>query len=78
MYLINNRSHVRYNSDGSLDLYIQPHAPGNPAQRRNWLPAPPGKAFRLIIRLYKPTNIAGILSGRSWQPPTVLPCLPMG
>ncbi len=74
VYLINNRSRVHYNADGSLDLYIQPNAPTNATQRANWLPSPAGKAFRLIMRLYKPINVPGILSGATWQPPTVLPC----
>ncbi len=78
VYLINNRSHVQYNSDGSLDLYIQPSAPSDPLQRRNWLPSPGGQAFRLIMRLYKPVDIPGILSGTSWRPPTILPCLANG
>jgi hypothetical protein len=78
VYLVNNRSHVRYNADGSLDLYIQPGPPSDPAQRRNWLPSPEGRPFRLIMRLYEPADVAGILSGRSWQPPTVLPCLASG
>jgi hypothetical protein len=78
VYLINNRSGVVYNRDGSLDLYIQPSAPGSSRQRRNWLPSPAGAPFRLIMRLYEPTNLAGILSGRSWQPPVVLPCLSTG
>lgn len=34
IYLVNNRSHVRYNADGSLDLYVQPKAPADPRQRR--------------------------------------------
>jgi hypothetical protein len=74
VYLINNRSHVHRNTDGSLDLYIQPNAPTNAAQRANWLPSPAGRGFRLIMRLYKPINVPGILSGATWQPPTVLPC----
>jgi hypothetical protein len=78
VYLINNRSHVHYNTDRSLDIYIQPQAPSGPRQRANWLPSPAGRPFRLIMRLYKPTSVAGILSGGSWQPPTVLPCLPSG
>jgi hypothetical protein len=78
IYLLNNRSHLHYNSDGSLDIYIQPAAPADRAQRRNWLPSPAGEAFRLIMRLYKPRDVAGILSGRSWQPPTVLRCLADG
>jgi hypothetical protein len=78
IYLVNDRSPLHYNSDGSLDVYIQPSAPGDPPARRNWLPSPDGKPFRLIMRLYEPTNVAGILSGRTWQPPTVLPCRPAG
>lgn len=78
IYLINNRSNVHYNADGSLDIYVQTAAPSSALQRRNWLPSPAGRAFRLIMRLYKPTDVAGILSGTSWQPPTVLPCLAGG
>jgi hypothetical protein len=78
VYLINNRSDVHFNADGSLDLYIQPTAPSNALQRRNWLPSPAGRAFLLIMRLYKPINVPGILSGTTWQPPTILPCLSSG
>jgi hypothetical protein len=78
IYVLNNRSHLHDNADGSLDVYIQPTPPENALQRRNWLPSPAGRPFRLIMRLYEPTDVAGILSGRGWQPPTVLPCLPGG
>jgi hypothetical protein len=78
VYLINNRSNVHFNADGSLDIYIQPTGPADRMQRRNWLPSPAGRAFRLIMRLYKPINVGGIISGRSWLPPTVLPCLATG
>ena len=39
-YLINNRSHLHTNPDGSIDIYIQHNEPSNPAEARNWLPAP--------------------------------------
>ena len=78
VYLINNCTRLHYNRDGSLDIYIQPAAPHNTAERLAWLPSPAGKPFRLIMRLYQPVDIPGILSGESWQPPTVLPCLPDG
>lgn len=78
VYLLNNRSDLHYNRDGSLDIYIQPTPPSKRLQRRNWLPSPAGKPFRLIMRLYKPKNVVGILSGRSWQAPMVLPCLADG
>lgn len=78
VYLINNRTRVHRGEDGSIDIYIQPNAPATAAQRANWLPSPAGRPFRLILRLYKPVNVAGILSGTTWQPPTILPCLPDG
>ena len=78
VYLINNRSSVHDNADGSLDIYIQPTAPSTAQQRRNWLPSPAGRTFRLIMRLYLPTNVAGILSGAGWHPPKILPCLASG
>ena len=78
IYLVNDRSGLHVNRDGSLDVYIQPSTPSDQLARRNWLPSPAGKPFRLIIRLYEPIDVAGILSGRTWQPPTLLPCLPKG
>jgi hypothetical protein len=78
IYLVNDRTPLHYNRDRSLDIYIQPKAPGNAIQRRNWLPSPLGRAFRLIMRLYKPIDVGGIISGSSWEPPAVLPCLPGG
>jgi hypothetical protein len=78
VYLINNRTGVYYNADGSLDIYVQPTPPRDPVERRAWLPSPAGKPFRLIMRLYEPVDIPGIISGRSWQPPTVSPCLADG
>lgn len=33
-----------------------------------------GRCFRQIMRLYVPGDVLGILGGRTWQPPTVLPC----
>src|SRR5258708_27661780 len=69
VYLINNRTRLYYNRNGSLDLYIQTTAPRNRTERLAWLPSPAGKAFRLIMRLYKPVDIPGIISGSSWQPP---------
>lgn len=74
VYLLNNRSHLHYNADGSLDIYIQPNPPASALARENWLPAPAGRAFRLMMRLYRPVNIDGIVNGSTWQPPTVLPC----
>jgi hypothetical protein len=78
VYLINNRTPLYYDRDGSLDIYIQPTAPRDPVQRLAWLPSQAGRSFRLIMRLYKPVDVNGIISGSTWQPPTVLPCLASG
>ena len=82
-YLVNDRSNLHYNPDGSLDIYIQPSPPTNQAQYDNWLPSPPPgdpsnatQGFHLLMRLYgiTPSAFDGVQSGTGWQPPTVLPC----
>jgi hypothetical protein len=73
-YVLNDRSRLRHNADGSIDVYIQRTEPDNPAQAQNWLPAPAGN-FRLIWRLYDPGSAqAGIIDGSGWKPPQVQPC----
>lgn len=41
----------KFNSDGSLTIYVQSDAPTDPGARANWLPAPKGD-FSLYIRAY--------------------------
>ncbi len=73
-YLLNDRSDLHYNADGSLDLYVQAEQPADAGQAQNWIPSPPG-AFRLIWRLYETRDARfGILDGTGWQPPAVMPC----
>lgn len=66
---VSPRNDLKFNDDGSLDLYIQKDSPGKDRES-NWLPAPSGK-FILMMRLYWPTeNSPSILNG-SWHPPAV-------
>lgn len=73
-YALNDRTDLQRNADGSLDLFVQATRPTDPAQARNWLPAPAG-GFRLIWRIYatRTSAIPGILDGTGWRAPAVLP-----
>jgi hypothetical protein len=63
---IGDRSELKENPDGSLDIYIQHDSPGQDKDS-NWLPAPPD-AFNLLLRIYWPK--ADVIEGR-WGPPAV-------
>jgi hypothetical protein len=65
-YAIGDRNRLKFNSDGSLDVYIQSPNPG-PDHESNWLPSGDGP-FNLTIRLYWPKQ--AILDG-SWHPPAL-------
>jgi len=58
---------LKYNSDGSLTIYVQADPPSE-AQRTNWLPAPKNADFSLFIRAYWPKT--AVIDG-SWVPPAV-------
>lgn len=68
-YVIRDRDPLRFNSDGSLDLYIQSQSPGA-AREANWLPSPESGAFELVMRMYAPA--AEVRDGR-WAPPPIQP-----
>lgn len=65
-YTLSPRNQLKYNDDGSLDLYIQHTSPGKDKES-NWLPAPEDR-FILMLRLYWPDE--SVLNG-SWNPPGV-------
>lgn len=67
-YTINNRTEgVKYNADGSLDIYIQPERPEG-EKAANWLPSKAGEPFNLFLRAYGPG--ASILN-QTYVPPSV-------
>jgi hypothetical protein len=66
---VSPRDHLKYNPDGSLDLYFQHTSPGK-AQEANWLPAPAGD-FILMMRLYWPNERPPSILDGTWTPPVV-------
>jgi DNA sulfur modification protein DndE len=65
-YSVGDRSDLRYNPDGSLDIHIQNKSP-EPDKLADWLPSPEG-LFSLTMRIYWPKE--SYLNG-SWEIPAV-------
>jgi hypothetical protein len=65
-YAIGDRDKMKFNPDGSLDIYIQHDSPGKDKEF-NWLPAD-AASFNVILRMYWPKEAA--LDG-SWTPPPI-------
>jgi hypothetical protein len=63
---VGDRSNLATNADGSIDIYLQPHAPRGHEQ--NWLPTP-SRNFKLTLRAYLPGP--AILDGTYRVPPVV-------
>ncbi len=63
---IGDRDALKYNADGSLDIFIQRESPGKDKES-NWLPAP-SEDFNLTMRLYAPK--VEVIDGR-WTPPVI-------
>jgi hypothetical protein len=66
-FAIGDRDALKFNADGSLDLYIQRDSPGK-EHDSNWLPTPANGSFSMNLRLYWPRPEA--LDG-TWTPPAV-------
>jgi len=66
-YAIGDRDELKFNPDGSLDIYIQPESPGKDKES-NWLPSAKSGALGMTMRLYAPKP--SILRGE-WNPPVV-------
>jgi len=65
-YAIGDRDALKFNPDGSRDLYMQSKSPG-PDRESNWLPSG-AASFNLTIRLYWPGD--AIING-TWHPPAL-------
>jgi hypothetical protein len=61
---VDDHSGLVMNTDGSVDILLQPEAPSDPAA--NWLPTPTGR-FKLMLRAYLPG--AAIVDGTYVVPP---------
>lgn len=64
-FAIGDRDKLKFNEDGSLDLYIQAESPGKDKEA-NWLPSPKSGAMGPTLRIYAPKPEA--LDG-AWVPP---------
>jgi hypothetical protein len=66
-YALGDRSYLKTNADGSLDIYVQKENPAND-KLSNWLPAPDGD-FNFTLRVYWPKE--EMLNG-TWTTPGIV------
>jgi hypothetical protein len=65
-YAIGDRDKLRFNPDGSLDIYLQHDSPGKDRES-NWLPADAGD-FNVMMRVYWPKEA---MTSGAWTPPPI-------
>ncbi len=70
-YTVSPRDPLKYNADGSLDIYVQHDSPGSKWEG-NWLPAPAAR-FILMLRMYWPKEKPPSILDGSWKIPPVTP-----
>jgi hypothetical protein len=68
-YALTERNKLKFNPDGSVDLYLQAANPGSDKES-NWLPAPDDR-FILMLRLYWPKETGPSILNGTWKPPAV-------
>ena len=66
-FALGDRDAMKFNPDGSLDIFIQHESPGADKQT-NWLPAPAKGPMSVTMRIYAPKP--QVLDGR-WNPPAI-------
>ncbi len=66
-FALGDRDELRFNADGSLDIYMQHESPGED-KVSNWLPSPANGVLGVTMRLYAPRREA--LDG-TWVPPAI-------
>lgn len=64
-FAIGDRDKLKFNDDGSLDIYVQTASPGK-EKESNWLPAPKSGQMGPTLRIYAPRH--ELLDG-TWVPP---------
>lgn len=66
-YPVNDRSDLKFNEDGSLDILMQADPPEDETIMNNWLPVKP-EQFHLYLRVYLPDSN---MLGGDWLAPSI-------
>jgi len=69
-FTVSLRNNPKFNTDGSLTLYLQNESPGA-GKEANWLPAPKGE-FIPMLRMYWPKDSSPSILNGSWKAPPVV------